>query len=385
MKVEFYKHNLDQQEIESVTSVLQSTFLTTGPQTAKFEESFATYLGTKRCIGVNSWTMGNFITLKALGIGEGDEVITTPMTFIATPNTILQTGAKPVFVDVEAETGNIDCDKIEDAITERTKAILPIHMYGQLCDMKCLNDIAKKHGLLVVEDAAHAVESERDGIKPGQLSDAAVFSFYATKNLTCGEGGAIVTNNEKLAEDLKLYRLHGMSKSAADRYHGTFQHWDMELLGYKCNMNDIQAAMLNSQLTRLDELNKRRNEIAERYEAAFADMPGVDFPKKLGGSHHARHLFTIWVDPTKRDDILVALQQRQIGVAVNFRALHLLKYYREEHGYERGMFPQAERIGDSTITLPLYPKLTEEEIDYVIDCARDVVTSSPQVSLHATG
>jgi dTDP-4-amino-4,6-dideoxygalactose transaminase len=253
VKVEFYKHPLGQEEIDGLTAVVHSTFLTAGPKTKEFEAAFAKYMSSKHCVGVTSWTMGGFIALKALGIGEGDEVITTPMTFMATANIIIEAGATPVFVDVEADTGNIDCELIERAITPRTKAILPVHLYGQMCDMRRMRAIADKHKLAIIEDCAHCVEGVRDGVRPGQLSEMAVFSFYATKNLACGDGGAIITNDEALADSLFRLRQHGMNKSAADRYSGRFKHYDMEELGYKCNMFDVQAAMLLPQITRLPE------------------------------------------------------------------------------------------------------------------------------------
>ena len=375
MKVEFYKHNIDEKEKKSVLETLDSIFLTTGPRTGEFEEKFSKYLSINHCVGVSSWTMGNLITLKALGIGSGDEVITTPLTFIATANTILQVGAKPVFIDVEQETGNIDASKIEAVITKNTKAILPVHLYGQMCDMVSIHDIAEKHNLFVIEDCAHCIEGERDGIKPGELSTAAIFSFYATKNITCGEGGAIVTNNKKLFEDLLLYRLHGMSKGAADRYTETYQHWDMKQLGYKCNMNDIQAAMLIPQLEKIENILEIKEQICQRYEKAFSNLDGVDFPKVLPGTKHARHIFTIWVDPLKRDATIKKLQERNIGVAVNFRAIHLLSYYMKSMGFKKGSYPNAEKIGNSTITIPLYSKLTNNGIKYIIASISDIINS----------
>ncbi len=365
MRVEFYRHNIGDNEISRMIETLHSIFLTTGPQTKIFEQQFAEYLGAKYCLGVTSWTMGAFITLKALGIGEGDEVITSPMTFIATSNVVLHCGAQPVFVDVEPETGNINCDNIERAITPRTKAIIPIHLYGQMCDMKRLKAIADKYNLLIIEDCAHCIEGEREGIKPGQLSDAAVFSFYATKNIGCGEGGAIVTNNATLYDDLVKFRLHGMSKGAADRYASKYQHWDMELLGYKCNMFDLQAAVLIGQLEKIEGYLASKEEIAQQYQSAF-DKMGLDYPKILPYSKHARHIFTIWAPRERRDDFLSYLNDNHIGVGVHFRAVHLLKYYRGTFGFERGMFPVAEEIGDRTLTIPLYPKLEQEEIDKVI-------------------
>lgn len=375
MKVDFYKHCLGEAEIASVAEAINSVFLSAGPKTAAFEKQFAEMYGAKYCVGVTSWTMGNFILLKALGIGPGDEVITTPMSFVATANTVLYCGAKLVLVDVDADTGNIDLAKVKAAITPRTKAILPVHLYGQMVDMKALSALVAGTNIHILEDCAHAVESVRDGVKPSQLSKAAVFSFYATKNLACGEGGAIVTNDEALYNQLLIYRLHGMNKSAADRYHSLYKHWDLELLGWKCNMNDIQAAMLLPQLARLPAQLARREEIAKRFDAGFAGVPGLSRPAVLPNSVHARHLYTIWVDPAKRDAMLAALQQRGLGVAVNFRAFHLLKYYQEELSYQRGMYPVAERIGDSTITLPFYPKLTDAEIDYVIAQVKEALAS----------
>jgi len=375
MKVDFYKHCLGEAEIASVAEAINSVFLSAGPKTAAFEKQFAEMYGAKYCVGVTSWTMGNFILLKALGIGPGDEVITTPMSFVATANTVLYCGAKLVLVDVDADTGNIDLAKVKAAITPRTKAILPVHLYGQMVDMKALSALVAGTNIHILEDCAHAVESMRDGVKPSQLSKAAVFSFYATKNLACGEGGAIVTNDEALYNQLLIYRLHGMNKSAADRYHSLYKHWDLELLGWKCNMNDIQAAMLLPQLARLPAQLARREEIAKRYDAGFDGVPGLSRPAVLPNSVHARHLYTIWVAPEKRDAMLAALQQRGLGVAVNFRAFHLLKYYQEELSYQRGMYPVAERIGDSTITLPYYPKLTDAEIDYVIAQVKEALAS----------
>jgi len=366
LKVEFYKHPLGAEEIASLTEVVNSTFLTSGPKTKLFEAEFASMMGMGYATGVTSWTMGGFIALKALEIGEGDEVITTPMTFMATGNIIIEAGATPVFVDVEPDTGNISCDEIEAAITSRTKAILPVHLYGQMCDMRRMQEIARKHKIAIIEDAAHCIEGVRDGIKPGQASDMAVFSFYATKNLASGEGGAIVTNDKSLNDKLMVLRQHGMNKSAADRYSARFKHYDMETLGYKCNMFDLQAAMLLPQMPRLGERLARREYICQRYENGFRGVEGISFPVVLDNSISARHLFTIWVDPEIRDEVLNDLQDRGIGVAVNFRSINRLTYYKEHFNMPDGTFPNAERIGDSTITLPLYTKLTDEEIDYVI-------------------
>ena len=379
MKVEFYRHNLTEEDIARLVEVCRGVFLTTGQDTKRFEDAFAGYLGAKHAVGVTSCTAGLHIALLAIGVGPGDEVITTPMTFAATSNVVLHTGATPVFVDVEPATGLISVDAVERAITPKTKAIVPVHLYGQMADMRRLKAIADRHHLALVEDCAHAIESERDGVRPGALSDASAFSFYATKNITSGEGGAVVTNSDAINTRLRLLRQHGMSASASDRYTGTYRHYDIELLGWKYNMTNLQAALLLGQMDRIDELWQRRETISKRYEAGFTGVPGVSFPIVLAGSRSARHLFTIWVDPSRRDEILLDLQGRGVGVAVNYRAVHLLKYYQETMALPRGSFPVAERIGDSTLTLPLYPKLAEAEIDYVIESVKAAVGSAARV------
>lgn len=373
MKVEFYRHNIGKEEVSDLKKVLASIFLTTGPATREFEKKFAEYLNCKYVVGVSSCTAALFLSLKAYGIGPGDEVITTPMTFIATPNSIIHSGARPVFVDAEESTANINADLIEKAITEKTKAIMPVHLYGQMCDMKKIRKIADRHQLIVIEDAAHAVEAERDGVRVGQLGDVACYSFYATKNITCGEGGAVSTNNKEIAEKLQKIRMHGMNKGASDRYTKRYEHWDMEMLGWKYNLDDIHAALLMNQLKNIDRYLKRREEISRIYESELGKIEGIRLLKIMPDSKSARHLFTILVDPERRDEVLWKLQEREIGVAVNYRAVHLLKYYRETFGYKRGDFPIAEKIGDSTITIPLYPKLKKTEIDFVVSAIKDIL------------
>jgi UDP-4-amino-4-deoxy-L-arabinose-oxoglutarate aminotransferase len=374
-KVEFYRHALNEQDIEAVVEALEGLFLTTGPRTAEFEARLAGYLGVEHVVGTSSCTAAMCLSLIALDIGQGDEVITTPMTFIATPNAVLHAGATPVFVDVEPVTGNIDLDEVEQAVTEKTKAVMPVHLYGQMADMGGLCRLCDDRGLRLIEDAAHALEAQRDGIGPGQRSDTACFSFYATKNLTSGEGGAVATGDAALAERLHRLRMHGMSRSAADRYHDRYQHWDMVELGYKMNLFDIQAALLISQLPRLAEQLERRERICRRYERAFAGIDGLDFPRVVSGSRSGRHLFTIWVPRGKRDDTLLALQEKQIGVAVNYRPVHLLSYYRERFGHEPGEFPVAEDIGNRTVTLPLYTGMSDGQVQTVIDAVREVAST----------
>ncbi|GJQ57627.1 MAG: DegT/DnrJ/EryC1/StrS family aminotransferase [Candidatus Scalindua sp. AMX11] len=373
MKIEFYKHNIDESDISRVEGVLRSIFLTTGDIVQNFEDQLAWYLGSKNVIGVTSCTAALHLCLLAWEIGEGDEVITTPMSFCATANAILHAGATPVFVDVEEETGNLNVELIEDAITEKTKAIMPVHLYGQLCDMRKIHKIAQNHNLVVIEDAAHAIEAQRDGIKPGDLSDCVCFSFYATKNITSGEGGAIATNNTEKAKLLYMLRLHGIDKSAIDRYTKRYQHWDMSVLGWKYNMDNIQASLLIGQLERIDKFWERRDYLWNLYEEKLRDNAGIEILKTVAGSRHAHHLFTILVTDRKRDSVLFSLQEKGVGVAVNYRPIHLLKYYRSRFGYKEGDFPVAEKIGARTISIPLYPGLKDIEVDYIVTSLQHIL------------
>ncbi len=370
MRVEFFRHSLGDEEKRALLEALDSIFLTTGPANAEFERLFSEYLGVPHAVTVNSCTGALHLGLLALGLKPGDEVITTPMSFIATSNAVMHAGGIPRFVDVEPETGLIDPERIAEAITPKTRGIIPVHLYGQMADMRAIRQIADEHNLFVLEDSAHAIEAERDGVKPGQKGDMAAFSFYATKVITCGEGGAITAHTAEQDDLLRRLRLHGMSAGAADRYSGTYRHWDMELLGWKYNMTNFQAAMLIPQLPKMEAWRNRREEICRRYEEAFSKA-GIGFPRVVPGSKSSRHLFTIWVED--RDRVLAELGKRGIGVAVNYRAIHLRKYYVERFGYKAGTFPVAERIGDMTISIPLYPGLRDEETDYVIDCVREVV------------
>lgn len=365
MKVEFYRHSLGQAEKEAVASVLDSIFLTTGPKAREFETRFAARLGVEHCVALSSCTAGLFLTLKAWGIGPGDKVIVPAMTFVASANVVVHVGARVVFCDVEPRTGLIDPGQVEAILRRESgvRAVVPVHLYGQLADIRALRALTDRYGLRLLEDAAHCVEGERDGARPGQAGDAAAFSFYATKNLACGEGGAVVTRDAALAEYLSVARLHGMSKSALSR-HERYEHWDMDFPGYKANLPDILAALLLPQLDRLEERWQRRNEIGRRYAAAFA-AAGIEFPEILAGAKHAWHLFTIWAPDGRRDEMIRLLQEAGIGVVVNYRPVHLTRFYRQEYGCHEGMFPNAEAIGRRTISLPFYPALTEDEIEYV--------------------
>lgn len=381
--VPFYRHDLGRPELDEIAEVFAGPILTTGEKVAQFERMFADYLGRRHALGVTSCTGALHMSLLALDIGPGDEVITTPMTFIATAMAILEAGATPVFVDVEPDTGNLDAARVEAAITPRTRAILPVHLYGLMCDMRALREIADRRGLAIIEDCAHCVEGVRDGIRPGQLSDAACFSFYATKNLTCGEGGALATDRDDLIDKLRLLRLHGMTKTAADRQREGYAHWDATMLGWKYNMDNVQAAMLIPQLRRLDAKLGEREKLAGRYAEKLNAIPEVRAPATRAGSVHARHLFPIWVKAGERDRLVAELNKRRIQTVVNYRAIHLLTHFSATLGHRAGDFPVAERIGDETLSLPFYPTMPLDFIDIVADAVANILRSARASSISA--
>ena len=383
-KVEFYRHQLGDGEAASWRQVLDTLFLTLGPQVAAFERELGAFLVRGRpeaqvphVVGTNSCSMGLLMALRALDVGPGDEVITTPMTFVSTTNAILHLGAKPKLVDVEPETGLIDPAAVRAAIGERTVGVLPVHLYGQLADMKALRALADAHGLFVVEDSAHGIEMERDGVRPGDLGDAAVFSFYATKNLTSGDGGAVVTRDAGMAERLRRLRNHGVSKAASDRHGGRYVHWDLVELGYKANLTDLDAALLRPQLERVEERRSARQALTERYVSLLREriadvasppptVHGVPWLiERRGRSTH--HLFTLHANPGQRDALLSRLGEAGVGAAVNYRAIHGLSHLVERLGIPYGSLPVAEEIGDRTLSLPMYPTLDQADQDRVID------------------
>ena len=375
-KVEFFRHNIGMEEIERVTNVLQSLFLTTGNEVAEFEERLAIFLGLPYTAAVTSCTAAMQLALLAAGVGEGDEVITTPLTFVGTSNSVIMAGGTPVFADVDRATGNIDPQAVENAVTERTKAIIPVHLYGQMCEMDRIREIADRHGLTVIEDAAHSLEAEWNGKKSGHYGDFACFSFYATKNITSGEGGAISAKDHESVDLLRKLRLHGLETSAADRHTNHFEQYDVSVFGWKYNMDNIHAAILVEQVKRIDTLLARRREIYDRYKEALGGVEGIGLQEVRPEAYHACHLFTILVDPKKRDTIMKGLQDRGVGVSINFHPIHLMTYYMDRYGYKKGMFPVAEEIGSRTISLPLYPKLSDEEVSYVIDMTLESVAEA---------
>ena len=373
-KVPFFRHALGQPELDAIGEVLNGPTLTTGKTVAEFESRFAALLGAQHAIGTTSCTGALHMSLLALGIGSGDEVITTPMTFMGTATAIMSAGARPVFVDVEPDTGNLNVSQIEKALTPKTKAILPVHLYGQMCDMRSLRDIANQHGLRVVEDAAHCIEGARDGVRPGQLGDTACFSFYATKNLTCGEGGAVVTNDPHINKALRLLRLHGRTQIDSNQNHESYHQSDMVILGWKYNMDNIHAAMLLPQLDGIELRWNTRLNISNRYTEALAALSGLRLPTVVPNSKHALHLYPIRIARGQRDTVISKLMQQGISTTVNFRPVHLLSFFSRTLKHSPGDFPIAEEIGSSTISLPFYPSIPDRDINAVIEALRSALS-----------
>lgn len=384
----FHRPWLGIDEEKEILETLRSGWLTTGSRTHDFERRFAEYIGCKHAVGLNSCTAGLHLALSALDIGPGDEVITTPMTFAATANVIVHQAAKPVFVDVEPDTLEMDAQLIESRITAQTKAILPVHLYGHPCAMDDLQRIARKHGLAIIADAAHAVETEYHGRKVGSFGDITAFSFYATKNMTTGEGGMITTDSDDLAKKIRILSLHGITADAWMR-HGEegYVHWDVLYPGYKYNMFDIQAALGIHQLGKIEFFWERRKQHVETYNAAFKDMPEIKLLGEKDNIKHAHHLYPILIrsenSGIERDTILGALGDAGIGVGVHFRALHLMSYYRKTFGFKRGDFPNAEYASDRLLSLPLYPKMEEEDVRHVIATVKQIIHKLSQKSAAA--
>jgi dTDP-4-amino-4,6-dideoxygalactose transaminase len=375
MKIDFYRHGLFPKDADSITTVLSSPILTSGSVGKKVEAQLCEFFGTSDALLVNSWTNGALAVLIALGIRPGDEVIVPAMTFIATANVVELVGAKPVFVDVDPDTLLVTPKAIAAALTPRTRAVIPVHLYGQMCDIVGIREIlSNRSDVCIIEDAAHCFEGARDGYVPGTHSDIAIFSFYATKNVTCGEGGAIVTNRPELAETVRKTRLHGMSAGAADRFkRGTYCHWDMETLGVKANLPDLLAALLPNQIAMIRERLPQRQALANYYRNAFRGT-GIRMAAIQPGVISAEHLFPIHVPGAVRDSAIAALNARGISVAVNYRSVPTLTYYHRKYGYTPSDFPVSYAWGTGTITLPLFPGLRREEQDAVIEAGlTDVV------------
>lgn len=371
--IPFHRPSIGEEEINEVVATLRSGWLTTGERTHRFEKEFRDYVGAAHSLALNSCTAALHLALEGLGIGIADEVITTPMTFCATVNAIQHTGATPVLADV-GEDGNIDPASIEERITPRTKAIIPVHLAGLPCDMDAIWSIARRHGLYVVEDAAHACGAFYNGHPIGQSrtephSDAVAYSFYATKNLTTGEGGMVTTPHADLAARMKVLALHGISKDAWNRYseHGDW-FYDVVESGYKCNLSDIQSAIGIHQLHKLDGFIAERKRLVARYNDAFEEQPGLETPDETPSKRHAWHLYILKLNPDEvainRADFIKLLRAQNIGTSVHFIPIPLHQFYALRAHLDP--CPNAQRFYEGIVSLPLYPGLTDEQQDHVI-------------------
>jgi UDP-4-amino-4-deoxy-L-arabinose-oxoglutarate aminotransferase len=368
VNVPFYRHSLTPDNSKYVEEVLKTPFLTSGPIGKEVESQLCTYFNVSHAKLVNSWTNGAVATLLAMDIGPGDEVIVPAMTFIATANVVELVGAKPVFIDCDPDTLLITPELIKAVITEKTKAIIPVHMYGQMCDIKAIKAIIPSgQKIAIIEDCAHSFEAKLNGERPGKYSDAAIFSFYATKNVTCGEGGAIITNDSNLFERITQSILHGMSAGAADRFKaGQYKHWGMDYLGTKANLPDLLACFLPEQIRTIDERLSLREKIAQRYEKALADLD-ISIPLSSPGIIHSHHLFPIHVGTNCRDQALLRLGELQIGATVNYRSVTSMNYYKNKYQLLKKDFEVSETWGEGTLTIPLFEGMKIEEQEYVID------------------
>lgn len=363
---------IEEAEIAEVVATLRSGWLGTGPRVQRFEEDFRAYAGCAHAVALNSCTAGLHLALEVLRIGPGDEVITSPLTFSATANVIVHVGATPVFADVDPRTMNLDPEAVAGAVTPRTKAILPVHLAGRPCDMDALLEITQRHGLALVEDAAHATEARYRGRPIGSIGDLTSFSFYVTKNLVTGEGGMLTMENAAWAEEIRVKALHGISRDAWKRYSEEgFQPYDTLFPGYKYNMTDLQAALGIHQLARLGANLAVRERHWRRYDEALSGQPLLTTPAPADPrDRHARHLYTVLLDTERagmsRNEFIVRLKAENIGTGIHFTALHLHSYYAKTFGFTRGQFPAAEFIGERTVSLPLSAKLSDEDVEDVI-------------------
>ena len=375
----FSRPALGEEEIDAVVDTLRTNWITTGPKSKRFEADFAAYLGASGALALNSCTAGLHTALATLGIGPGDEVITTPLTFAASVNVIEHVGARPVLVDVEADTLNIDAARVAAAVTPRTKAILPVHYAGHPVDLDAIWEIAARHGLAVIEDAAHALPARFKGKLIGSGPNPAAFSFYATKNLTTAEGG-MLTGAPEFLERARVRSLHGMSGDAWRRY-GKGGKWFYEIVcpGFKYNMTDIQAALGLCQLKKLERFQERRREVVAAYNRGFADTGALETPVERPTVEHAWHLYVLRLRPEAlsigRDRFIEELATRNIGTSVHFIPIHLHPYYRDKYGYAPEDFPVAYSNYRRMLSLPLHPQLGDQDVADVIEAVLDVVRS----------
>ncbi|MFH1699534.1 MAG: DegT/DnrJ/EryC1/StrS aminotransferase family protein [Candidatus Zixiibacteriota bacterium] len=376
--VPFYRQSFDKTEIAEVTDTIKSGWVTTGKKTHKFEELISGYVGAKYTAAVNSCTAGMHLLLKSSGIGPGDEVITTPYTFAATSEAILYTGAKPIYCDVNYETLNIEADEASKMVSKKTAVLLPVHIAGLPVNMKQFGTLAKTKKIRLFDDAAHALGAEYNGQKIGSIGDGTAFSFYATKNLTTGEGGMVATKHKGLAEKVKLLSLHAMSKGAWKRYtKGGNWQYDLLDLGYKYNMSDLAASLGLAQFKKFKSFQTKREQAAQRYMSNLTNFDEIRLPHVNGNSVHAWHLFLLRLKLNRlkinRDRFIYELNQRGIGTSVHFIPLFLQTFYRRHLKLKKEDYPSAYKAYREVITLPLFPDIKPGEIDYVCDSIGKIV------------
>jgi dTDP-4-amino-4,6-dideoxygalactose transaminase len=371
---------LEEAEIVEVVKSMRAAWLGTGPKVAAFEKLVAEYKDVKHAVAVNSCTAGLHLSCLAVGLQPGDEVIVPAMTFCATVNAVIHAGATPVPVDVDPNTFNMDPEQVRRKICSRTRAIMPVHFAGRACRMDPLMALAREHNLKIIEDCAHAIETEFHGKKAGTFGECGVLSFYSTKNIVTGEGGMVLTNSAAIAARIKMLALHGMSQDAWKRFSDDgYKHYEVVEVGFKYNMMDLQAAIGMHQIGRVDGYWQRRLRVWEKYNAAFADLP-VKLPAPLdANSRHALHLYTVLIDekraPLTRDQFITALHRRNIGTGVHYRAIPVHTVYQRRFGWKPDEFPYAKAIGDTTVSLPLSPKLSDQDVEDVIAAVREVLTT----------
>lgn len=387
----FGQPQIEQAEINELIAVMESGWLGTGPRVNRFESDFATYKSfpANQVAAVNSCTAALHISMVAMGLQPGDEVITTALTFCATVNAIIHAGAVPVVADVDPVTMNLDVQDLERRVTDKTRAIIPVHFAGRPCDMDSIVACAERHDLKIVEDCAHAIETEYHGRKAGTFGDFSCFSFYVTKNVITGEGGVVLANSEEAINKVKVLSLHGMSKDAWQRYSDEgYKHYAVVECGYKYNMTDLQAAIGIHQLARVERNWARRQQIWQRYQQAFASLPFVRPAEPESNTRHAYHLYTLLIDETEigisRDQFLQQMTERNIGVGVHYLCLADHPYYQETFGWKPEDYPVASKIGEQTVSLPLSARLSDQEIDDVIESVYQILEPG-QLSIRRTG
>ncbi len=370
---------IESDEIQEVVASMKSGWLGTGPKVAQFEKDFALYKGAQYAVAVNSCTAALHLSIIAAGLKKGDEVITTPLTFCATVNAIIHAGATPVLADVDPVNMNIDPGQLARKITSRTRAILPVHFAGRSCNMDTLCDIAKKHNLKIIEDCAHAIETEYKGHKAGTFGDFGCFSFYVTKNVVTGEGGMVIAKEDDDASRIKMLALHGMNRDAWKRFGDEgYKHYFVVECGYKYNMMDLQAAIGIHQLEKVERNWQKRSDIWKRYNEAFADLL-VELPAPVElDTRHAYHLYTILIDEKKtgisRDGFLNAMTENNIGVGVHYLSIPEHPYYQKTFGWKPEDYSNAMRIGRQTVSLPISAKLSDEDVGDVVEAVRGIIT-----------